>query len=248
MELKQPLNRLGALAAAGAVGVAGALAFAAPGQANDHTDPAELKSAHQDTYVDSDEFPQICGESEHIPDEKPDDYDGWVFLLPNSQGETFESVIATFEEPGGDTSELEATVVSPGESGQEKHAYVGTPEGWKLKTAKAEITGAKKDEPVFNVTHACPADGVPDDDQSTPPGDDGSTPPGDDQSTPPGGDETTPGEETTSPGEASTSPAGDELPTTGAPLTVALVSAAALAATGAALFFVMRRRRATESW
>lgn len=230
MELKQHFTRLGALAAAGAVGMAGALILAAPAQADETT--IELNPDHEGKTADY--FEEGCGSNFQLPDDQAADEDGWVFVLPDGKDATFKSVTATFDD-GDETPEvLEAKVVTTGGSGNMKHAYVVTPAGWTLLEATAVIEGS--DATFFNVTHTCPGE-VPD----------GETPT-DDQSTPPGDETTSPGMDETSPGEASTSPAGgDTLPTTGAPLTIALVSAAALAAAGGAIFFMMRRR-AAQDW
>lgn len=230
MELKQHFTRLGAVAAAGAVGVAGALILAAPAQADETT--IDLNTDHEGKTADY--FEEGCGSEFQLPDGQAADEDGWVFVLPDGKDATFKSVTATFGD-GDETPEvLEAKVVTTGNSGNMKHAYVVTPAGWTLLGATAVIEGS--DATFFNVTHTCPGQ-VPD----------GETPTDGGETTTPGDETTSPGEDETSPGEASTSPAGgDTLPTTGAPLTIALISAAVLAAAGAAIFFMMRRRTAQD--
>lgn len=237
MELKQHFTRLGALAAAGAIGIASALALVSSAQAEDPaTTTIELKEPHRGVTVNEGDWGKNkCGDDFQVPDDKPADQDGWVFILPKNSGDAFVSLTATFEDFDGATHEIEADIVSPGESGLAKHAYVEAPAGWTLVTAFAEVEGADEGD-VFNITHTC-AGQVPD----------GETPT-DGETTTPDVETTSPGEDETSPGEASTSPAGDDtLPTTGAPLTIALVSAAALAAAGGAIFFMMRRR-AAQDW
>lgn len=243
MNFKRPLKTLGALGMAAAFGMAGALALAAPAGAEETT-TIYLKDAHKGQTAVSEEFPSdLCGEQHQIPDSKPGDHDGWVFILPDGAGDAFVSVTATFEDELGEQHVLEAEIVTTGNSGNMKHAYVGTPMGWTLVDAEAEVdVPGKKAE--FNVTHTCPGEKTPDE-ETTPPGE---TPSPTDDVTSPGEETTMPGEEgSTAPGEESTSPASEGLPQTGAPLTIALVSAAALAAAGGALFFVMRRR-AAETW
>ena len=237
MKLKRPFKPLGALGMAAAAGLIGALAFGSAAQAEE-TSTAYLKDAHKNLTAVEGDWDIACGEENQIPADKPDDADGWVFILPASTGEAFVSVTATFDDGEGNLTDIDATIVATANGTQFKHAYVETPAGWTLVDAVAEITGAGKDTD-FNVTHTCPGEDVPDEETPTTPG----------ESETPSEDVTSPGgeESPTVPGEASTTPTGT-LPTTGAPLTIALVSAAALAAGGAVLFFLMRRRQAAQDW
>ncbi|GAB3228824.1 hypothetical protein GCM10027447_21530 [Glycomyces halotolerans] len=243
MEFKQPFKGLGALAAAGTVGLAGALILAAPAQAEEseiNINPGNVPttaSGHTDLSCDQ------------VPGGEPlDGEDGWVFVLPGNDGE-FKSVTAQFDDLNGDSQTYTTDADGGIDTGNgTSKAYIITPEGWTLTGASAVVEGTSRTQ--FNLTHACPAGFTPPPDgETTPPGDGETTPPGDGE-TSPGEEPTSPGAEETSPGEASTSPASsdDALSQTGAPLTVALVSAAALAAAGGALFFMMRRRRAAENW
>lgn len=248
MEIKQPIKKLGALTVAGAVGIVGALAFSAQAQAEENT-TIHLKDQHREQTAISDQFPQICGENEHIPADKPDDYDGWVFNYPGSKqyGTQILVLTAEFRDEDGEIHTLDTD--NDGYTINDKgtlKAYIGAPAGWTLVDAEAVLEGADHTwKSTFVVTHTCPGD-IPDEEPSSP-GEEPSSP-GEEPSSP-GEESSAPGEET-SPGEASTTPAGGggTLPTTGAPLTIALVSAAALAAAGAAIFFVMRRRQAAENW
>lgn len=235
MELKQHFTRLGALAAAGAVGTAAALAFATSAQAAAQT--IEINDGNVPTTAGGYED-QSC---DQVPGGPLDGQDGWVFVLPASAGAegNFISVTATFTDGDG----AEQILTTDGVDGDvvdgqgDNKAYIITPAGWELIHAEAEVEDPNEGA-FFNLTHACP--GEEPDDQTTPPGDETTTPV--EETTSPGGDET-------SPGETSTSPAGgDTLPTTGAPLTIALVTAAALAAAGAAVFVLMHRRRAAQDW
>nr|WP_277605675.1 LPXTG cell wall anchor domain-containing protein [Glycomyces sp. L485] len=205
--------------------------LATAAEADDHTIP--LNEAHKDQTADSEEFEQLCGEDEHIPADKPADFDGWVFVLPDNGD--FVSVTATFSDGEGSTTTVDAELVPTGKPSDPnyKHAYIGLPAGWILLDADAEAETSAK---FFNVTHACP--GEPTDVETSP------TP---EESETPGEETTSPGDDETSPGEASTTPTAT-LPTTGSPLTVTLVAAAALAGAGAVLFLVMRRRQAAQDW
>lgn len=236
MELKQPFKRLGALAAAGAVGTAATLAFATSAQAAVQT--IDINDGNVPTtaagYGD-----QSC---DQVPGGPLDGQDGWVFVLPASAGAegNFHSVTATFTDENGD----EQTLTTDGVNGDvvdgqgDNKAYIITPAGWELTGATAEVEDPD-DGAFFNLTHACPAEDVPG----------GETPTPGDETPTPGEETTSPGMDETSPGEESTSPAaGEQLPTTGTPLTIALVTAAALAAAGGAMFFMMRRRRAAQDW
>jgi hypothetical protein len=252
VEFKQSFKILGVAAAAGFVG---ALALGSPAFAEDTV--IELKEAHQNQTADSDEFEVKCGTDAQIPADKPADYDGWVFVLP--RGDAFVSVTATFEDEDGEEHVLDAAIVSNGNSGSAKHAYVGTPSGWTLITAEAVATGVDATD-TFNVTHTCP--GEPGENPSSPdepssPGSESPSEPGEESSSPVCEEPSSPGASASpstpvgseTPCEEATSPAGSgNLPTTGTPLTIALVSAAALAAGGAALFMIQRRRREAQDW
>ncbi|WP_035738896.1 LPXTG cell wall anchor domain-containing protein [Glycomyces arizonensis] len=242
MTFKQQTSRaFGTLGVAGAAGLLGALAFAAPASAEVVNIP--INQGNVPTTAAA--FEQSC---DQVPDDIAADQDGWVFVLPASAGAegNFEAVYATYEDASGALHEFNTDDNGGIVDGQgDNKAYIITPAGWTLVDATADVNDPD-DGAKFNLTHACagtPANG----------GDDEPTP-GDEEPTP-GAESPTPGDEsptadTTVPGdEVSTTPAaGSTLPTTGTPLTVALVSAAALAAAGAALFFVMRRRRAAENW
>ncbi|MCD0444340.1 hypothetical protein LO763_11970 [Glycomyces sp. A-F 0318] len=247
MELKRKLAARGALGlAAAAAGLIGSLVLASPAQAEDTT--IHLKEQHRGQTADSNQFPQICGEDEHIPADKPADYDGWVFNYPGSSQYDTEILVLTAEfldQDGGThvlTTDTDGFTIN--DTGTLK-AYIGAPAGWTLVDAQAQLAGADHTwKPTFVVTHTCP--GSPGEENPTSPGEE-STSPGEESPTGPGEEATTPGEGGTVPGEASTSPAAG-LPTTGTPLTIAIVSAAALAAAGAALFMVQRRRREARDW
>ncbi|GAB3648351.1 hypothetical protein [Glycomyces tarimensis] len=247
MKFKQPIKKLGTLAAAGAAGIALALTAAAPAQAQSTT-TEHLKETHKGLSVNEGDWETgKCGTGDQIPADKPDDADGWVFILPSRSGEAFVSVTATFEDGDGNRFDVDAEIMSTANGTQFKHAYVEAPAGSILVDAVAEVIGGDKGD-TFHVTHTCAGE-VPDDGSTTTPPSE--TPSPSDDVTSPGGDATTsvPGDaSTTVPGEESTTPAGGVLPTTGAPLTIALVSAAALAAGGAVLFLMMRRRQAAQDW
>ncbi|MDA1359440.1 hypothetical protein O1R50_07400 [Glycomyces luteolus] len=229
MELKQSLAPRKGLRLAVALGLLGALALGSPAQAADLTVPInEDHVGKPATY-----FEEGCGSDSQLPDDLGADEDGWVFVLPGGN-DIFISVSVTFlDEDGGEHAE-EGTVVTTGGSGNLKHAYIITPAGWTIKEASAVIEGDSK---FFNVTHTCP--GTPGEEEPSSPGEEPSSP---------GEEPSPPGEESSTPGEASTSPAGSNLPVTGTPLTIALVSAAALAAGGAALYMIQRRRREAQDW
>ena len=238
---------LKALGVAGAAGLLGALAFASPASADTKT--IGINQGNVPTTAAGFDG-QSC---DQVPDTIADDEDGWVFVLPGNSG-VFHSITATYRDANGDErvfDTISSGGIDPGK-GTSK-AYIITPAGWTLTGAEAEIEGSSANG-QFNLTHVCtgvPASGG---EESPTPGEETPTPgeesptPGEESPTP-GESESPGGEDATSPGdEVSTTPAGSILPTTGAPLTAALVSAAALAAVGAALFIVMRRRRAAENW
>jgi hypothetical protein len=236
VELKQPIKTIGALGVTAAAGLFGSLVFASAAQAAVVTipiNPGNVPTTAADFEDNS------C---DNLPDDLAADIDGWVFVLPSAAGAegNFISVTATFEDENGDEQVLntddDGGIVSG--SGDNK-AYILTPAGWTLVDAEAEVNdpdeGAK-----FNLTHACPGE----------PGENPSSP-GEEPSSPgeePSSETPSPGESSSVPGEASTSPAGSTLPTTGTPLTIAIVSAAALAAGGAVLFMIQRRRREAQNW
>lgn len=248
MELKQSLMTLGATATAGLIG---ALALASPAQA---TEPIDINPDHigkPATY-----FEEGCGTDSQLPDDLGANEDGWVFVLPGGNDD-FVSVTVTYADEDGDEHVLDATIVSNGNSGSAKHAYIITPAGWTIVEASAVIEG---DSTFFNVTHTCP--GEPTENEPSSPGEEPSSP--SEQPSSPGEESSPVCEEPSSPEvsaspsapagsetpcEETTSPAGSgNLPSTGTPLTIALVSAAALAAGGAVLFMIMRRRREAQDW
>ncbi|MEU5875448.1 LPXTG cell wall anchor domain-containing protein [Glycomyces sp. NPDC047369] len=176
---------------------------------------------------------------DNLPDDLSASADGWVFVLPAAAGAegNFISVTATFEDGDGDehvlSTDTDGGIVSG--SGDNK-AYIIAPAGWTLVDAEADVEDPDEGA-QFNLTHACPGE----------PGEEPSSP--GEESSSPAEESSSPGEESSVPGEESTSPTGGTtLPTTGTPLTIALVSAAALAAAGAALFLVQRRRREAQDW
>ncbi|SDE40716.1 hypothetical protein [Glycomyces harbinensis] len=225
MEFKRTPSARGALGLAAAAGLCGALAFASPAQAETviiQINPGNVPTTAADFEDNS------C---DNLPGDLAGDLDGWVFVLPAAAGAegNFISVTATFADEGG--SEQTRTTGDHGgivEGSGDNKAYIITPAGWTLLDADAQVTDPDEGA-QFNLTHACP--GTPGENPSSP-----------------GEEPTTPGEESSAPGEESTTPGGSTLPTTGTPLTVALVSAAALAAAGAVLFAVQRRRREAQDW
>lgn len=253
MELKRTFKQTGLLGFAATAGLAGAMALASPALATETT--VDINDDHVGkpaTY-----FEKGCGTDKQLPADLGSDEDGWVFVLPGGNDE-FVSVTVTYEDGNGDEHVLEAEIVTNGNSGSAKHAYIITPAGWTIVEASAVIEGDSK---FFNVTHTCP--GSPGEEETTPgeepssPGEEPSSP--GEESSPvceePSSPEASPSSSPSAPAgsespcEEATSPAGNgNLPTTGAPLTIALVSAAALAAGGAALFMFMRRRREAQDW
>ncbi|GAA2144309.1 LPXTG cell wall anchor domain-containing protein [Glycomyces algeriensis] len=237
MELKQSFKQAGRFGLTAAAGLVGSLAIASAAQA-----------AVETIFINDGNVPTTAGDFEYscanLPADRAATEDGWVFVLPASAGVegNFISVTATFEDGDGDewvlSTDTDGGIVDG--SGDNK-AYIITPAGWTLTGAEAEVEGPD-DDAFFNLTHACP--GEPGEEETTP----------GEESSSPGEEPSSPGEESSSPGasgtpgEESTTPGGANLPTTGAPLTIALVSAAALAAGGAALFMFMRRRREAQDW
>jgi hypothetical protein len=231
VELKQPFKTAGAIGAAAAVGLLGSLAFASTAQA------AEVVIPINDGNVPTTAAGFEDVSCENLPDDLAADVDGWVFVLPASAGAegNFISVTATYEDGIGNTYHLSTdTDGAIVEGSGDNKAYIITPAGWTLVGAEA-LVNDPDDDAFFNLTHACPGE----------PGEDPSSP---DEPSSPGSESPTPGDGSSEPGEASTTPAGGNLPTTGAPLTIALVSAAALAAGGAALYMMQRRRREAQDW
>lgn len=231
MELKQPFKAIGSVGVTATAGMFAALTFAAPAQAAVVTiaiNPGNVPTTAAD-------FENSC---ENLPDDLSSAVDGWVFVLPAAAGAegNFVSVTATFTDAEGDehvlSTEEDGAIVEG--SGNNK-AYILAGAGLTLVDAEAEVNdpdeGAK-----FNLTHTCP--GTPGEEPSSP---------GEEPSSP-GEEGSTPVDESSAPGEASTTPVGSTLPTTGTPLTIALVSAAALAAGGAALYMIQRRRREAQDW
>ncbi len=216
---------------AAAAGIAAALALATPAQAEE---VIILINRGNIPTTAADFENQSC---DNLPDLAPDE-DGWVFVLPASAGAegNFISVTATYADETG--TERTRTTRNDGgivEGSGDNKAYIITPAGWTLLDADALVNDPDEGA-FFNLTHACA--GTPGEEPSSP-GEEPSSPTEESSS---------PGEESSVPGEESTSPTGTTLPTTGTPLTIALVSAAALAAAGAALFLVQRRRREAQDW
>jgi hypothetical protein len=236
VELKQSFKQTGLLGLSAAAGLVGSLAIASAAQAAIVTIP--INPGNVPTTAG--EFENSC---ENLPADIAADIDGWVFVLPAAAGAegNFISVTATYEDAEGDEHVLstdgDGAIVDG--SGDNK-AYILAPAGWTLVDAEAEVEDPDEGA-QFNLTHTCP--GEPTEEEPSSPGEEPSSP-GEESSSP---SSETPGESGT-PGEASTSPAGSTLPTTGTPLTIALVSAAALAAGGAAIYMVMRRRREAQDW
>jgi hypothetical protein len=232
VELKQPFKSVGALSAAAAAGLVGSLAFASAAHA-----------AVETIFINPGNVPTTAGDfensCENLPDDIAADVDGWVFVLPAAAGveDNFISVTATFED--GDGAEHVLSTDGDGaivEGSGDNKAYIIAPAGWTLVDAEAEVEDPAEGA-QFNLTHTCPGE----------PGEEPSSP-GEEPSSP-SEEPSSPGSESpTTPGEASTSPAGSNLPVTGTPLTIALVSAAALAAGGAALYMIQRRRREAQDW
>jgi len=233
VELKHSLKQAGLFGLTAAAGLVGSLALASAAQAAVVTIP--INPGNVPTTAE--DFENSC---DNLPDGQGVGVDGWVFVLPAAAGAegNFISVTATFEDAQGDEHVLstdgDGGIVSG--SGDNK-AYITAPLGWTLVDAEAEVEDPDEGA-QFNLTHTCP--GTPGEEESSPV----------EQPSSPGEETTSPGTpgESGTPGEESTSPAGANLPTTGAPLTVALVSAAALAAAGAALFMYLRRRREAQDW
>ncbi|THV28043.1 LPXTG cell wall anchor domain-containing protein [Glycomyces paridis] len=233
MERNRSLTSRGALGLAAAAGLTGVLAFGSPA----HAAVAVIPINGGNVPTTAEDFKD--NSCDNLPGDLAADVDGWVFVLPAAAGAegNFISVTATFEDgDGGEhvlTTDADGGIVSG--SGDNK-AYIITPAGWTLTDAEAEVEdpaeGAK-----FNLTHACP--GSPGENPSSP--EESPSAPGSESPSAPGS------ESPSAPGEESTTPVGSTLPTTGTPLTITLVSAAALAAAGAVLF-LMRRRRAAQDW
>jgi LPXTG-motif cell wall-anchored protein len=231
VQLKRPITTFSAIGFA----TAGALALASPAHAAVVTIP--INDGNVPTTAAGFET-QSC---DQVPTDRAVWEDGWVFVLPASAGAegNFISVTATYEDELGNTyhytTDEDGGVVDG--SGDNK-AYILTPAGLTLVGAEADVNDPD-DGAFFNLTHACAAEGeVPEEELPSP-----EIPTDEPSSEAP----TEEGSESASPGEASTSPAA-QLPTTGTPLTIALVSAAALAAGGAALYMIQRRRREAQDW
>ncbi|WP_025274094.1 LPXTG cell wall anchor domain-containing protein [Haloglycomyces albus] len=177
--------------------------------------------------------------------------DVWVFNLPGGKRD-FISLTVTFDTGAGETTLTlpeDGTIIANGEgpgSGTSK-AWVRTEAGWTISAADAEVTETSsrgKTGDFFVLTHTCAAD----DDGEVPPeeSDDGN---GGEESPDDGsGDGSTDDGSENNGADDETSPAaesGDELPTTGAGLTWALVAGAGLLlAGGSALFFLRVRKDA----
>ncbi|THV41288.1 hypothetical protein [Glycomyces buryatensis] len=233
MELKRSFKLAGALGLASAAGLTGALALAGPAWAevvNIPINPGNVPTLAAD-------WEQSC---DQVPDDKAAWEDGWVFVLPAASGAdgNFEAVYATYEDELGMTHELSTETDGGVVDGQgDNKAYILAPAGWTLVDASADVNDAD-DGAQFNLTHACAATAEVPIDEDSP------TMPEESSPAPSEGEESPTGEAT-----ESTSPAGEEtLPTTGTPLTVALVSAAVLAVGGTAMVLLMRRRRAAQDW
>lgn len=231
MELKQSFKQAGVLGLTAAAGMVGSLAFASAAQAETVIIP--INPGNVPTTAEGFED-QSC---DNLPEDLAADVDGWVFVLPAAAGAegNFISVTATFADDEG----MEQTRTTGDDGGivdgsGDNKAYILAPAGWTLLDADAEVTDPDEGA-QFNLTHTCP--GTPGEEETSPA----------EETSPPGEEPTSPGEESSTPGEESTTPASN-LPTTGTPLTIALVSAAALAAGGAVLFMIQRRRREAQDW
>lgn len=183
------------------------------------------------------------------------DQDVWVFILPGQHATSgdFVSVTAHFDTDGNGTADTTKVINTDGGGfvnggPQAAKAYIALPAGWRLTGAEAVITG-KAD--FFNLTHTCAANGSssPSPRPSTPT----SSSPSPESGTPtPGTGTPTPGDqETPTPGASdgtnvpstpgsSTAPG---LPTTGVSLTTPIISGLVLAAVGALMVMLFRRRR-----
>ncbi|GAB3233229.1 hypothetical protein GCM10027447_29450 [Glycomyces halotolerans] len=152
-----------------------------------------------------------------VPDDIGANEDGWVFVLPGNNG-VFVSVTATFTDLDGDTRTA-TTGDSGGIDGGKgtSKAFIITPAGWTLTGATAEVDGTNRDK--FNLTHACPGEVPPPDQETTPPPEETTTPPQETTSppeettTPPEETTTPPDQETTTPPEETTTPPDEETTT-----------------------------------
>lgn len=226
------------LAALTAVGIA---AFASPAWANTPIDinPGNVPTTAAAFSPEDQECSANLGGGPYA------DKDVWVFNLPSQAGEAgvFVSVTATFNTPGGVQVKTIPTdggaIVLLGTS----KAWIALDAGWTLTGATAEITGTAN---FFVLTHTCPASSStspsPSPSPSASPSTDPSASP--DPSSPPA----SPSADPSSPaGSPSTSPSSSQppLPRTGAAVLSMLVAGGAAITAGAALTWLMRRRRAT---
>jgi len=173
-------------------------------------------------------FEQKCDDERFAGREE--DEDAWHFVVPG--GGAFTSITVTFDTDGvkddnpADDVTFTGTPAVPGDfvfydaGGEDKHAYLFTPAGYR--TVSGTATATKGD--MFNVSHACA--GKPDD-PSTPPSDPGQTPTPD-----------------PSPSVTSSTPGGGggHLPRTGTATGAVVIGGIALVAGGVALLAIRRRR------
>ena len=152
--------------------------------------------------------------------------DVWVFNLPGNHVTTgdFLSLTITFKTPDGDVVKTipgpDSGIVLLGHS----KAWIAVPTGWTLKAASAVISGTADQ---FVLTHTCPAGG-------TNPGPSSSTGNGDGG----GGD----GDGGGGNGDGGGGNGGP-LPTTGTAVTGLIAAGSVIASAGAALIYLVQRRR-----
>jgi LPXTG-motif cell wall-anchored protein len=241
MKLKHRLKSASGFALTATAALIGALALASPAQAQGTTIP--INGGNVPTTA-QDFDPHSC---DKVPGDKGADEDGWVFVLPASAGAegNFISVTATFEDLEGNEQVLNTAEHGGIVSGSgDNNAFIISPAGWTLLDAEAEVNlqEGKGKEPDFNLTRTCPGE----------PGEEPTTPA--EEPTTPGEEPTTPGQEPTSPalsptapGERTTDAAGG-LPTTGASTGLMIALGLVLAAGGAVLIMVLRRRARAQDY
>jgi LPXTG-motif cell wall-anchored protein len=239
MKWKHGIDTASGFAFAATAALIGVLTLASPAQAQTTTIP--INDGNVPTTAAGFED-QSC---ENLPNDLGADEDGWVFVLPASAGAdgNFVSVTATFEDLEGNEQVLNTDdhggIVSG--SGDNK-AYIISPAGWTLIDAEAEVNNPD-DGAFFNLTHACP--GEPGEEPTTP-GEEPTTP--GEEPTTPGEEPTSPGESPTAPGERTTDAGVGGLPTTGASTGLMIALGLVLAAGGAVLIIVLRRRAQAQDY